>query len=982
MNKNKRTRSIWILSVLIFTALLAPAASAASPQADLKINSFIETHSSIEFALEVPWHALRSEIIQIAGQDYTRLQHPGWPTASEAGSPALPFIKQTFGVPSQGAVSLTIVPGSAHRLRLAAEPLPNPTLTVQELNSAKGFSENLLPLSQLQTRKDDGIYSGQELYPKSSGRILTDGFIRQQRLVSIGLFPYQYDPQTQELLIYENLKVVISFEEQKAQPARELIQDSPYFEQLLRSNLVNYESARKWRVGQADLASMNDPAADPWLPPDPGWRIQLQETGIYQLAYAELSAADFPVEQVDPATVKLFNQGEEVAIRVTGNGDAVFDSDEVIIFYGQSLTSKYSQDNVYWLTYGDSNGIRMETRSAPPDLGNVPDSFTTMQAYEEGVGYITDIPGDDELERFLWAYTYPPYEPTWNYEFSLTDPIPMASASLQLALLGGIASSVNPDHHVQVYVNGSQVADVTFDGKVWYTLDAVIPAGVLLPGNNTISVTGPNDTGLGYDLVYIDRFTLAYTSGFIAENDLLFFDQELPGTWKFQINGFSTDQLFVYDVTVPATPVSILDSEVTGSESIYTLAFEETLLTSTSYWAGAPGSYMSVISIVQDNPSDLQAQTNGADYILITHSAFMDQAQTLADFRTSQRLRTILADVQDIYDEFNFGINHPKAIHDFLQHAYQHYQQPAPAYVLLLGDGNYDPKDYLNYYRASYIPPFLGMVDPWIGETASDNRYVTLAGADAMPDMMLGRISVENVNQAIAVVDKIISYEANLDNAAWRNSMLAVADDQDSGGDFPYFSDLIFDEYVPAAYEIDKVYYKVTHTDINLARAAIQGSINGGVFAINYIGHAAYTSWGEPQLFNNAHAEALSNTDMYPIILAMTCYDGFFHRPGTEWGDYRSLAEVVTRTPAKGAIASWSATGLGLVTGHHTLNAGFFDALFKYHQVYLGAAAMQGKFDLWTAGVNLDLLDTYTLFGDPALQLFPLYNLFLPLVVH
>ena len=26
------------------------------------------------------------------------------------------------------------------------------------------------------------------------------------------------------------------------------------------------------------------------------------------------------------------------------------------------------------------------------------------------------------------------------------------------------------------------------------------------------------------------------------------------------------------------------------------------------------------------------------------------------------------------------------------------------------------------------FPPFLGEFDPWVGETASDNRYVTISG--------------------------------------------------------------------------------------------------------------------------------------------------------------------------------------------------------------------------------------------------------------
>jgi len=68
-------------------------------------------------------------------------------------------------------------------------------------------------------------------------------------------------------------------------------------------------------------------------------------------------------------------------------------------------------------------------------------------------------------------------------------------------------------------------------------------------------------------------------------------------------------------------------------------------------------------------------------------------------------------------------------------------------------------------------------------------------------------------------------------------------------------------------------------------------------------------------------------------------------------------------------VAAWGATGLGVGTGHSSLDEGFFRAVFSDTVSTLGQATLAGKLSLAAAGQNLDLLDTFTLLGDPALRL-------------
>ncbi len=94
------------------------------------------------------------------------------------------------------------------------------------------------------------------------------------------------------------------------------------------------------------------------------------------------------------------------------------------------------------------------------------------------------------------------------------------------------------------------------------------------------------------------------------------------------------------------------------------------------------------------------------------------------------------------------------------------------------------------------------------------------------------------------------------------------------------------------------------------------------------------------------------------------------------------MAEVFTKAASKGAVAAWSATGMGVARGHEYLNQGFFDAVFRDGLHSLGQATSYGKLFLWTSRENLDLIDTYLLFGDPATNIYiPRFVLQLPLIM-
>jgi len=937
--------------------------------------------SGVDFVLETSWKDLLLEPVEAEGKNYTRVSLPDWTSLSQEGKPALPVHVEQIGVPFGAEVTVEVTPGPAHRIALDVPVLPVASRVIAEeppLFTAEGSS---MPVIKDEVIEDANVYGGWGIYPGSLAEVSGDYVLRQQRIVGISSYPVQYDVSAGELVVYETLKVHVGFTGGTAARGS-FPNESEAYEELLQGELLNYGQALSFRSAERVTPPATDDSVkadaqlnggtEDWTPPDPGWRVKVRADGMYRLTYEEMAAAGLPVTTLESATLQLFHFGQEVAIKEDLGSDGVWGAGDFIVFYGQAIQSKYTADSIYWLTYGKAAGLRMALVDGTPENGTVAATFQAHLHLEESTLYLSDISEMGEREHFVWVRLFPnPNPATWTYSFTLPSPT-SSPAMLRIAFYGGIDVAANPDHHLQVSLNGGLLdvpeANILFNGRSWYIAEIPVPADLLLasPAVNILSISDPQDLGVGYDIVYMDWFALDYQNNLISQADKLQFSFPTVGTWRFPVSGFSSDQVRVYDLTTPSSPAMITGSTINGSGP-YTAEFEATTSSSAAYWLGTDSALSSVTGIEEDTASQWRSSVQGADYILITPSAFMEPAETLRDYRQAQGLRALAVDVQDVYDEFNYGMIDPEAIHSFLAYAYARWTPPAPSYVVLMGDGNFDPKNYLLKNKTSFIPPYLADVDPWIMETAADNRYVTLAGEDTVPDMMLGRFAVNTLAEASTIVDKAIDYEETPQDGDWQQQILAVTDNNDSGGMFTVISDNLISCCVPAPYTTQKIYYGVppyTDTTGTTTNTAI---IDGyGKFLVNYIGHGATTAWaGTPPLLKNTDISKLTNSTRQPIVLAMTCKEGYYIDPDSK---NDSLAETFTRAADKGAIASWSATGQGVASGHDFLNRGFLNALLRDGVDSIGEATMAGKLNLASIGISYDLLDTYLLFGDPALR--------------
>jgi len=909
----------------------------------------------------------------------TEIEMAGYAPMGKPGHPDLSARLITVGIPPDADPTVSVVHAETNVRRVDEPICPAPAAAV--LNPDGPDDGRMRGQATLTYDRNPAAYTSAAPYPEQIAEVVGTGYIRSQRVAQIRVAPVQYVPGTGELLYHDDIQLNLRFgpgdtaEDGIARGAKQdanSIVDEGSFEDALASLLVNYEDARQWRVRRV-VSQPAAIAAEPAAEADQ-YRVEVIDAGLYQITYADLVAAGIDPSTVDPSKLHLTSLGTEVAIQVVGGSDGVLDPQDSVRFYGEAIESIYTDINTYWLSWDTTDGVRMVVADQSATTGSSgADHHIYVQHLEEDLFYAQNDASDGD--RWHWDSTYWIDLQTKAFvtTATLASPATMPQTATLRALLNGDPYQSN-DHSVEMLLNDHSLGTDEWHEGDQHLAERAIPAGWLTEFGNAVTLTlRIGALPASWDYVLVNWLELEYGSRLVADDGLLAFTVEQTGTYT--VTGFLTDSLHLYNVTDLRSPVVV--SATTGydpGQSEYYVTFKHGSGQPTDYVAVASSQLRTPESISPDEISDLGQTDNQADYIIVSHGDFITAVQPLADYHASRGMNVVIADVQDIYDEFGYGITGAEPIRDFLQFTYDSWTLPAASYVLLVGDGNYDPMANYGFPETNYLPPYLADVDPWVGEVPADNRYVTVSGEDILPDMHLGRLPVKTVTETVALVDKILNYGQNQAVETWQQGITFVAGRADDGaGDFHYYSDRVADKQALLPYQVDKLYVgTVTHTLESEVRADLLAALNDGRLVVNYAGHGVIRAWGTgyDKLLRASDVAGLSNGDRLPLVLPMTCDEGYYAIPSSSSRDNSSVGESLVRAPNGGAIASWSPMGWGYAIDHDYLDRGIFEALFEEDIVELGPAATYAKHHLaGSLGINHYLLDTYLLFGDPATRL-------------
>jgi hypothetical protein len=892
-----------------------------------------------DFGLTLEFTAPPFQIEEVTGPDgaYQRLHQPGSAKTSRKGYPELPATGTLIQVPSSGDLTIQV-------LENVYESLPNLEIGPVPRLSIKRSDKFFI--------KDDKAYQFTDFLPGTIAALSPRETIRGVPVVRVMVYPFQWNPATKELLHSKQVRLRINF--QNPLPASELsprvtadATPGEVFGKILKKSIANYQGPGATAVA-ATAAKGGKPKPPPPSSQGP-LRIEVKQAGIYRISYSDLTKAGISAGAIEPGTFQVLNRGQEVAIKVVTSLPGQFRSGDYLEFSGQAVNNAFTSTNVYWLYWGKQSGMRMATIS-----GNITKKATIVASFgsrlhvEENRTIWENTPGAPDTDYWFWARLTGPVQK--SYSVVIPAPVGTGGTAVLRACFRGY-STASP-HHTRVSLNGGLIREDTWNGDQEYIQEMPV-SSPLTEGTNTVTVELPGSN----DSVYFNWLEVDYQRRLQAVEDALTFTVSGSGRVQMAIGGLSQSTVEIFDITNPQQVKAVVGFTVRSDAGAYKATFEDTLSGAKTYSVVTAGKIKSPDALKLWTPTNLKGSGNGADYILITARDYLSAVAPLVSWRQQQGFRVATVAVEDIFNEFSYGLFDPTAIKDFLRYAYGNWQTPAPTYVFLLGDANTDYRDYLGTGKKNVVPVHLSNTAD-LGVTPDDNWYVAFEEGNILPQMAIGRIPANSSTMAASVADKIVKYE-NLITYRPQEGLF-VADN----------NDLAFEElnerligHLPTGFGARRVYLR-SYANVSTATQAIIADINAGMLLTNYVGHGDVTHWTGDGLFDSTKISQLTNENKLTFVTALECLNGYFSQP------FRyCLGEEFVIALKKGAIASFAPSGLGYTWEHDILGNELFASIFEENHNILGAITTQAKIDAFALGATEDLVKTFVLLGDPATRL-------------
>jgi hypothetical protein len=518
---------------------------------------------------------------------------------------------------------------------------------------------------------------------------------------------------------------------------------------------------------------------------------------------------------------------------------------------------------------------------------------------------------------------------------------------------------------------------------------------VVLQALDVNELCPPNLTSDVRNDFYLDWIEIDYQRSFEAIDDTLVFDWP-DGDADFEIGGLASSAVDVYEITERIGDSDVIDAvRLTGvGVEPFGQSFRVTFRMDNDP-ALADGTLrrfvVSGTSAIQepaaedveiDTVSDLRSTAIQADIVVIVA------------LRAAAGMTSKIARLDDVEDEFNDGLPGPLAIKRFLtwvmsEEPGEGWAAPKPSFVILLGDASFDYK--AGTASGTYVPTqIMFKENPILGYYASDNVMAAVVGADAMPDLILGRITARSAAEANAILIKILDYEQATPPGPWQGHALLVSDrgknfDDIEAEEFERINDIAADAASAPPHSVRKIRY---WTDVCQGQAGlcnpttmnleIKDAVNGldevsdGAAIMQFIGHGNFDLWSDDVIFC-ANEEsgfclvddtaALDNDLKLPWMIVHNCLTGGFHADAE-----KSFGEQWLKRGRGGAVAVYAPSGLGFrFLGEAVTETVWGDVFGPNKERVLGLPVLSNLADLCQD--SIEACQYYVLLGDPSMRL-------------
>jgi hypothetical protein len=264
-------------------------------------------------------------------------------------------------------------------------------------------------------------------------------------------------------------------------------------------------------------------------------------------------------------------------------------------------------------------------------------------------------------------------------------------------------------------------------------------------------------------------------------------------------------------------------------------------------------------------------------------------------------------------------------IKQFIQTRYDD-ESTRPDFVLIAGDVD-DAFSFPSYYFGTE-------------NNVSDQPYAFLSGNDYLPEVLMGRFSIDSSFELATIISKQFRYEREpyTDNPNWFNNAVLVAGNYASSPPVPttpkYVTMWLAEKMENYGFEeITEIYYPPTYP----GTSQITTGINNGASFVSYRGWGDANGWHYPY-YHTENLADLNNGAMLPVMTSIVCNTGdFANSVDPCFGE----AVLRTGTPSspKGMVAFIGPSDLHTSTKfNNAIFSGFYSGLLDEDIFTLGSA--------------------------------------------
>lgn len=911
----------------------------------------------------------KMEKLTLEGVEYTTVTN-GYPNVVEPGKPSLPTYGFQVGVPFNSEISVKI-------LENKSEKFPN-RFVMPQLDD-----EVTLDGIKNELYFDEESYSSNNNIPYDVAAVGNDFVMRNARVAGIVVSPYQFNPVTRELTYNSFVKLRVNFKRSGNNVSFKAEYDS-YTADYLESAVVNFDQAKGF-IGKK-ISTQNNTANYNWYNPDKKYlKIYIKEMNVYRLTYEELEQNGLPVNGIHIDKLEMFSTEGEVPLEIVDDGDSLFNAGDYLQFVGfppeatkYAKSNIYSKKNIYWLSAeAYSKGRRYNVKNAYPTLPGTSTQKTIGKIFMEKDTLYERLGHAEDEKRDYWYWARVAGDngtPSKNFSTSYSFPSNKVEDNPVFTVRVAFHGMTTGAHKADIYILSQKIGELEWTGQEAAIFEKTVssdslnlapvinvqveaPGGIPYGESDEIRINWIEIEYLQYNRVFGQYFTFnanPINYGVAAKNEV----------WRWQ-----ADSMKVY---VPQRG-DLLENVQDLDNGFGGWVFQDTTQDSTRYFCVSDEYFMSPDSLALNVNSDLRDLSNGADYIIITHPDFLEAATELAEFRRDNlegydQARVRIINIFDIYNEFSYGMLDPDAIQDFLEHAFFFWQDPAPLYVVLMGDMSYDYRHLIKESRFNFIPS-MPHHSVRYGQAVSDNRFVCVSGDDAIPEMAIGRMSCETPEEAKELVKKVKNYPVDQSKSWHQNTLLIGAGQHDRDESRFGFNDqnlVLDDDYInPNGYSSNKVFLfpnKPRHYDHEGGTTEIREGFNSGAVIGNFFGHGGGYQWDAVFITDDIYL--LENDGRLPFITSITCYTAHFD-------NQKVFGEQFNLFPDKGSIGFWGHTGITFWAYGLDMNKKLYNQVFNNGEFTIGKALLQAKGEYSTSLVAIaeDHVQLLTYLGDPGVKL-------------